>query len=54
MKLYIVRHFVEAKSIKEAIKLSKQKEPDEVYLSDEWINKEGFLTPKEGRGVKGL
>lgn len=52
-KLYVVRHFVEASSIKEAIRLTQNRQPEDIYLSDEWMNKVGFLQ-QENRDVKGF
>lgn len=52
-KLYIVRHYIIANSVKQAIKLTQNKQPDEVYIADEWFNKKGFV--KENRKeVKGF
>ena len=53
-KVYIVRHYVEASSIREAIKLSKNREPDDAYICDEWFNKIGFVkqTTTEVSGFK--
>lgn len=42
-RLYIVRHFVEASSVREAVKLAKDKQPDEAYIAEEWMNKVGFV-----------
>jgi hypothetical protein len=46
-KLYVVRHYVPATSIKEAIKIAKTRAPDEVYVADEWVNKVGYFQPSE-------
>ena len=43
--MYIVRHTLMASSLKEAVKLSKQREPDEVWISDDW--KEGKMARLE-------
>lgn len=48
-KLYVVRSYVTASSVKEAITLSKKKDPDEVYIPDEWINKVGFVRVEESQ-----
>lgn len=53
IKLYIVRHYIQAKTAKEAVKLSKLREPDDVYIADEWFQKVGFLTTKD-KNVKGF
>lgn len=52
-KLYVVRHFVEASSIKQAIREAKNREPDEVYIADEWVNKHGYLE-KNDEAIKGF
>lgn len=53
-KVYIVRHFIEASSIREAIKLTQNRQPDDVYISDDWLTKVGFVnqTSVEVRGFK--
>jgi len=54
-KLYIVRHMVEAESIKQALKLAKSHQPDECYLAEEWMTKVGFLRVTDGlKEVKGF
>ena len=35
-KMYVVTYTFKAKSIKDAIKQVKKREPDEVYISDLW------------------
>ena len=35
-KLYIVRKYVMARSAREAIELSRNREPDDVWVDDEW------------------
>jgi len=52
-KLYIVRSSVMASSIREAIKLTKGKEPMEVWIADEWINKVGHV-PGESKETGGF
>lgn len=42
-KLYIVRSYIPATSIKQAIALSKKREPDEVWIADEWMKEIGFI-----------
>lgn len=53
-KLYVVRHYITASGIRDAIKQSKSREPDEAYVADEWVNKVGFVTQeqKETKGFK--
>lgn len=46
-KLYVVRHYVMASSIRDAIKQSKGREPDEAYITDAWMNKVGFIPDEE-------
>lgn len=40
-KLFILRKYVKARSVQEAIRLSKNAEWDDVYVSDDW--KEGTV-----------
>ena len=42
-KLYIVRYFVQASSINEAIKQAKADKPTDVFIAEEWFSKVGFL-----------
>lgn len=51
-KIYIVRHHIEAKSIKEAIRLSKEREPDDCWISEDWLNKVGFVSCSPVEGFK--
>lgn len=44
-RLYIVRYFVEAESMKAALKVHKTMEPTEIYLSEDWMTKVGFVSP---------
>lgn len=54
-KLYVVRTYVEAETVKEATQLAKRLPPDEVYISEDWFSKVGFLTKSdEDKEVKGL
>ena len=43
IKLFVVSFYIEASSIKEALKLVKNRNPDEVYISEEWFKNCGFL-----------
>ena len=52
-KLYVVRSYVMASSIRDAIKPTKGSEPMEVYVADEWVNKVGFL-PLDSKETKGF
>lgn len=36
MKLYIIRKFIYARSIGDALRQEKKHKPDEIYLDDEW------------------
>ena len=49
-KLYVVRHLIEAESVKHAVRLSRTRQPDEVFIADEWFTKVGFI--KQGDGMK--
>ena len=53
-KLYVIRHFINAHSIKEALKLSKTREPEEVYISEEWFKQKGFINQEPTQNVKGF
>lgn len=53
-KLYTIRIFVMADSPREAMRLAKERrEPDEVYISDDWFKEVGFIK-KEEPVVKGF
>lgn len=61
-KLYVVNKFIMAKSAKEAVRIERQYEPDEVFLESEWKkanpivtsskNKLGFKTCSNGSPSK--
>ena len=42
-KLYAIRKWINATSVKEAMKLEKSHPPDEVYIADDWFSKVGFI-----------
>lgn len=46
-KLYVVRHYVMASNLNEAIRLTANRKPDEVYITDAWMNKVGFIPDEE-------
>lgn len=35
-KLFVVRKYILARSVKEAVRKERTREPDEVFLDDEW------------------
>lgn len=53
-KLYVVRHYVMASGIQDAIKQTVNRKPDEVFITDAWFNKVGFIPDgnNETRGFK--
>lgn len=52
-KLYVVRHFIMASGIRDAVKKTSGRAPDEVYVADEWINKVGYI-PQENIETRGF
>lgn len=43
-KLYVVRKFIEANSLKEAIKKEKNIPLDEIWVDDDWKKAQGMKT----------
>lgn len=52
--VYIIRKYIEAKSLKEAVKLDKKTEPHDVWLTDESSKElqEAILKKKKSVGFK--
>jgi hypothetical protein len=47
MKLFIIRKFVKAKDIQEAIKKEAKQKPDDVYVDEDWKRANSDLNNKK-------
>ena len=51
-KLYVVRKFIFARSVKEVLKKDPRVKPDEVFISEDWFKNDGFIQEKGKMGLK--